>query len=299
MTGRRGISPVPTIEVRSWDQIHDGQEYYNHLPYPYPTQTTQPPQYHPYQGHYSPYYHSAHSSSDQLNTAAAAAADGGEYLPVDHPPRPRRGFWSKLKRSKSDQDRPNTLHAHQPSYSSSHGSTSSRNSSTTDVSAPYGRTPPQAAKPDVKLVWSQEQQIWLFPRADGHDDHSLDPNLIYGYPVSSHSPSPSQCSEPDTHRRTTTTTTTKPKIATAAASLFKPRNRYDEEQLLFAQLPGHYGLNTYDYSNEQQSTPTAQAASQEAPLPYDPDYFDSMDRGSGKQSRWMNVAKNIGTPNPV
>ncbi|EEQ28068.1 uncharacterized protein MCYG_00956 [Microsporum canis CBS 113480] len=165
------------------------------------------------------------------DTKAVSDIALAESRPAAFNSKQRMGFWSKFKRSKSQNisnynTKPNTI--------------------------------PQRAKSDANLVWCPEQKIWLFARQ----------------PISHSSPSSREQQLNSKSKHTSTTT-------------LPPRAEYDEDELLFAQLPGHYCLGIYTEANNEPISPC------------EPDYFDFSRQKAVRESRWMAVAQRIGPKSPV
>ncbi|KAK2855766.1 hypothetical protein FQN49_004867 [Arthroderma sp. PD_2] len=118
-------------------------------------------------------------------------------------------------------------------------------------------TIPQRAKSDSNLIWCPEQNIWLFARQ----------------PIN-HSSTPSS-----RERRLTS------KTKHNSASILPPRAEYGEDELLFAQLPGHYCLGIYTEVNNEPISPC------------EPDFFDLSEEQAARRSRWMSVAERVGPRN--
>ncbi|EFQ97988.1 hypothetical protein MGYG_01024 [Nannizzia gypsea CBS 118893] len=167
-----------------------------------------------------------HTKSQSLNiythnTKAVSDTALSEAKPATLNSKQRMRFWSKFKRSKSQ----NINNYHTKSNAI-----------------------PQRAKSDANLVWCPEQKIWLFARQPAN--HS----------------SPSSQSQPKT----------------TATAILPPRAEYDEEELLFAQLPGHYCLGIYTEVNNEPVSPCQ------------PDFFDFSAQKALGGSRWMSVAQRVG-----
>lgn len=99
-----------------------------------------------------------------------------------------------------------------------------RSKSADAVSNKTGRSPAQPARRCEKLVWCPERKIWLFPREE---------EVIYMIDGKTQTPQKKKRS-----------------ISANFLSLpssWRKRGEVDEEGMRFAQLPGHYGLNVYDY----------------------------------------------------
>lgn len=143
----------------------------------------------------------------------------------------RMGFWSKFKRSKSQNI--NNYHTKPDAL-------------------------PQRAKSDANLVWCPEQKIWLFARQPANN--------------------PSLDSRTQRHK-----SQQKPTVTTR----LPPRAEYGEEELLFAQLPGHYCLGIYTEANNEPVSPC------------EPDYFDFSGQKAMQTSRWMSVAQRVGPGNTM
>ncbi|EEP77211.1 hypothetical protein UREG_02060 [Uncinocarpus reesii 1704] len=142
----------------------------------------------------------------------------------------RRGFWARLKRSKSDGARRDE-----------------------GVSTVPNKAAPRPARTGGTLVWDAEQEIWLFARNDGTLSNS-----------------------PWNERRLSVPMST---------SSSESAMTYAEEDLLFAQLPGHYPLsNIYNCINHDQALPE-----------YDPiRHADDVGRRTSSDGQWMLVARRIG-----
>ncbi|EFE44009.1 hypothetical protein TRV_01188 [Trichophyton verrucosum HKI 0517] len=143
----------------------------------------------------------------------------------------RMGFWSKFKRSKSQNI--NNYHTKPDAL-------------------------PQRAKSDANLVWCPEQKIWLFARQSANNS-SLSP----------------QTQRHNSQQKPTATTR------------LPPPAEYGEEELLFAQLPGHYCLGIYTETNNEPVSPC------------EPDYFDFSGQKALQTSRWMSVAQRVGPGNAM
>ena len=111
-------------------------------------------------------------------------------------------FWSRLRRSKSEDPVP-------------------RNRTSNTMT----RSPAQPARRSETLVWCPERKIWLFPREEDVTpvvDVSMQTSKKKRRPISANF-----LSLPSSWRRRDADV--------------------DEDGMMFAQLPGHYGLNVYDY----------------------------------------------------
>ncbi|WEW55282.1 hypothetical protein PRK78_000711 [Emydomyces testavorans] len=142
----------------------------------------------------------------------------------------RRGFWARLRRSRSEVGRVEE-----------------------EVFSIPNKTTPRHAVVGAKLVWDSEQRIWLFANERG-------------LPTDTSQPCRSEC---------------------CGSSIFpslksRPTNSYTEEDLLFAQLPGHYALsNIYNCINHEQTLPA-----------YDPvEHADDVGRMTSPDGQWTLIAR--------
>ncbi|EGD97857.1 hypothetical protein TESG_05362 [Trichophyton tonsurans CBS 112818] len=165
------------------------------------------------------------------DTRAASDIALSEAKPTTLNSKQRMGFWSKFKRSKSQNI--NNYHSRSNAL-------------------------PQRAKSDANLVWCPEQKIWLFARQPANNS-SLSPRT-----------------QRHNSQQNPTVTTNLP-----------PPAEYGEEELLFAQLPGHYCLGIYTEANNEPVSPS------------EPDYFDLSGQKALQASRWMSVAQRVGPGNPM
>ncbi|EEH04971.1 conserved hypothetical protein [Histoplasma capsulatum G186AR] len=128
-----------------------------------------------------------------------------------------------------------------------------------DILTACSKEDSRQARSGGRLVWSNERHIWMFP---DHDTRSVQ-----------HSP---QTQWWLNDRRPSST------IGTTRTS-----NASDE--LLFAQLPGHYTLSPYDSANNNNILPT-----------YTPGRnFDDVATRTGTESQWTLVAKRVSGSNSV
>ncbi|KAK2738138.1 hypothetical protein FQN55_000758 [Onygenales sp. PD_40] len=178
----------------------------------------------------------------------------------------RKGFWSKLKRNKSEDQR-------NPESSLS----------------PYYRPGPQQARAmaSVKLVWSHERQIWMFPvePEPAHGDsqpESNNNNNDYNCHCNNSSSSGGGYGGGggimDSFLRTEPFP--RPRSAVSMPSTSSPG--YGDE-MLFGQLPGHYALSIYDSVNNEDSLPTYSSGKR----------ADDVATRSGTESQWTLVARRV------
>lgn len=117
-------------------------------------------------------------------------------------------------------------------------------------------TAPRRATVGAKLIWDSDQQLWLF--ANEQD-----------------SPAYARESRPNERRGASILASLKP----------SSKSTHTEEDLLFAQLPGHYALSSiYNCANYEQTLPA-----------YDPvEHADDVGRRTSPDGQWMLVAKRLG-----
>ncbi|PGH10391.1 hypothetical protein GX51_00149 [Blastomyces parvus] len=119
----------------------------------------------------------------------------------------------------------------------------------------YTRSDPRQAKSGGRLIWSNEHHMWMFPAVETSDDEQLS--------------SPWQWWPTREHERRHTTTMT--------------RIANDSDELLFAQIPGHYTLSPYDSVNNDDLLPTYTTGRN----------FGDVATRKGTESQWTLVAKRV------
>ncbi|KAK2812614.1 hypothetical protein FQN50_001258 [Emmonsiellopsis sp. PD_5] len=170
----------------------------------------------------------------------------------------RKGFWSRLKRNKSEDQR-----------------------NSESVLSPYYRPDPQQARAmgSVKLVWSHERQIWMFPvepepgHGNSQPDNSNNDNFNY---------TSSSSGGGGGSRNLFLRSEPRPRPRSAVSMPPSSSDGYDEE-MLFAQLPGHYALSLYDSVNNENSLPTYSSGRR----------ADDVATRSGTESQWTLVARRV------
>ncbi|KAL2373918.1 hypothetical protein RJ035_004341 [Blastomyces gilchristii] len=125
-----------------------------------------------------------------------------------------------------------------------------------DMLTAYTRSDPRQARASGKLIWSSEHHIWMFPDPDtsGDEQHSVPWQL---WPTR------------ENGRRPRSTMTT--------------RLANDSDELLFAQIPGHYTLSPYDSVNNDDLLPTYTAGRN----------FGDVATRTGTESQWTLVATRV------
>ncbi|PGH17733.1 hypothetical protein AJ79_00874 [Helicocarpus griseus UAMH5409] len=187
------MAEIPRIECCSWDEPQH-QSYVPASKYQYPPR---PPLDTPVS-----IFTEFEDDPDEERTIKKSKSDTGM----------RRGFWSKLVKPRNEN------HRH-----------------SADMLTTYARPdhPQQAAMASVKLVWSHEHQIWMFPNSRSEEEH--------GHHHHNH------------HQQ-------HQKHWWPALDILRPRStplapRTSSDEYLFAQLPGHYPLSNYGPVNNEEYLP--------------------------------------------
>ncbi|OJD10370.1 hypothetical protein AJ78_08592 [Emergomyces pasteurianus Ep9510] len=120
-----------------------------------------------------------------------------------------------------------------------------------DMPSTYARSDPQQARASGRLIWSNEHHMWMFP-------------------------DPKNSSEQ--HRWLARENERRPRSTIAIT-----RTSNDSDELLFAQLPGHYPLSPYDSVNNNNALPTYTTGGN----------FDDVATRRGTESQWTLVAKRV------
>ncbi|OAX83014.1 hypothetical protein ACJ72_02631 [Emergomyces africanus] len=125
-----------------------------------------------------------------------------------------------------------------------------------DMLTTCARPDPQQARASGRLVWSDEHHMWMFPDSKHINEQ--------------HTPQRQWWLARENERRPKST------IAISRAS-------NDSDELLFAQLPGHYTLSPYDSVNNSNDLPTYTTGRN----------FDDVATRMGTESQWTIVAKRV------
>lgn len=216
----------PQIQVHSWDGIP--VEHDQSVQSYYPSSTNQRPLSNSTPCGFLPPQSPSYPDSMSMKKQKS---DGGL----------RKSFLSKIKRRrpKSDDGTRTRMSAFQPPG-------------------------PQWAMSGGKLVWSSENQIWMFPRGEEDSDVSSDSSSL----ASNH------------HRQ-------RNKFGTGnlfpdPAAMKRTSNQSEYGDLLFAQVPGHYQLGSYGSLNCD-SPPTYERSG----------HSNDVARRTGTESQWTLVAKRV------
>ncbi|KLJ11536.1 hypothetical protein EMPG_13277 [Blastomyces silverae] len=124
------------------------------------------------------------------------------------------------------------------------------------LTAAYTRSDPRQARASGKLIWSNEHHMWMFPDPDTSGDEQQSSPWQW-WPAR------------ENERRSRSTMTT--------------RLANDSDELLFAQIPGHYTLSPYDSVNNDDLLPTYTAGRN----------FGDVATRTGTESQWTLVAKRV------
>ncbi|KKZ61796.1 hypothetical protein EMCG_00523 [[Emmonsia] crescens] len=123
-----------------------------------------------------------------------------------------------------------------------------------DMLTTYTRSDPRQARASGTLVWSTKHHMWMFPESNSEQ----------------HPPQSQWWLARENERR--------PRSTIAAT-----RTSNDNDELLFAQLPGHYTLSPYDSVNNNNTLPTYTTGRN----------FSDVATRTGTESQWTLVAKRV------